>query len=371
MKVSYLKHLSCPTSRPKKMGRCGGKLAIEAGEIPLRPAEDDIDELLEGNVLCERCGAWYPVLGGVLMLVPKARLYLGARFSSLMAFAGLHACLSDEARQWLLDQNFELYEVPKRQDQVDSNAALHYERVAELMADVPLPAGFRAFLDEWDGKTPYDVLSEMGGAHRKAPEKGFQPQYNRLAVDAGCGTGGLVWRLAEHYETVFGVDLSFSSVLTARSILLSRPKPYDRHYVRTERDAFRPRDLGHARRSNVEVLVADCTILPFHDESADTVASANVVDVVHPHTPLREAARVLRTGGLFLFTDPFKIAAGTFSSTSRDPLEDARRYLGSMELHPVEERDFVPWIWYRFKRQVQVYFNYCGAFRKETPKENA
>jgi hypothetical protein len=51
-------------------------------------------------------------------------------------------------------------------------------------------------------------------------------------------------------------------------------------------------------------------------------------------------------------------------------LEDARRYLGSMELHPVEERDFVPWIWYRFKRQVQVYFNYCGAFRKESPKES-
>ena len=365
MRVSYLKHLSCPTSRPKRMGRCGGKLTIEAGEIPLRPAEDDLDELLEGNVVCEGCGAWYPVLGGVLVLVPKPKLYLGARFSSMMAFAGLHAALSEDARRWLLDQHFDLYEVPKKQDTVDSNAALHYERVSDLMAETPLPASFRAFLDEWDGKTPYDILAEMGRRLQEVPEKGFHADNNRLALDAGCGAGGLVYRLAESYETVFGVDLSFSSVLLGRSILLHRPQPYDQHFIRTERDAFVPRELDHARRPNVELVVADCTILPFHDESANAVASANVVDIVHPHTPLREAARVIQTGGLLLFTDPFKIAAGTFSSTSREPLEDARGYLASMGLHPAEERDFVPWIWYRFRRQVQIYFNYCGAFRKE------
>ena len=57
MRISYLKHLSCPASRPKRMGRCGGKLAVLPGEIPSRPADDD-DELLEGNVVCEGCGAW-------------------------------------------------------------------------------------------------------------------------------------------------------------------------------------------------------------------------------------------------------------------------------------------------------------------------
>lgn len=369
MRISCLKHLSCPTSRPKRMGRCGGGLTVEAGEIPLRPAEDDLDEILEGNVVCEACGAWYPVLGGVLILLPKPRLYLGARFSSMMPFAGLHACLSEDARRWLLDQHFDLYEVPKRQDSVDSNAVLHYERASDLLADAPLPASFRAFLDEWGGRSPYDALAEMGRTHQQAPETAAHRARNRLAVDAGCGAGGLVYRLAEHYETVIGVDLSFSSVLLAREILLHRPRPYDQHFVRTERDAHVPRDLTLARRPNVEALVADCTILPWEDGSVDAVASANVVDVVHPHTPLREAARVLRTGGLLLFTDPFKIAAGMFSTTSRGPLEDAKEYLAQLGLRPVEERDFVPWIWYRFRRQVQVYFNYCGAFRKEERRE--
>ncbi|MFQ5914704.1 MAG: class I SAM-dependent methyltransferase [Nitrospinota bacterium] len=369
MRVSYLKHLCCPAPRPKRMGRCGGRLTVEAGEIPLRPAEDDLDELLEGNVVCENCGAWYPVLGGVLILVSKPRLYLGGRFSSMMAFAGLHADLSVDARRWLLDQHFDLYEVPKQQDKVDSNAVLHYERVSDLMSELPLSQSFRAFLQEWDGKAPYDVLAEMGGRLQEVPEKGFYREKNRLAVDAGCGAGGLVYRLAEHYETVFGIDLSFSSILLARSILLHRPRAFDQHFVRTERDAFVPRDLDRARLPNVELVVADCTILPFDDESADAVASANVVDVVHPHTPLREAARVIRRAGLLLFTDPFKIAAGTFSSVSRGPLEDTKNYLATMGLHSVAEQDFVPWIWYRFKRQVQIYFNYCAAFRKEEKEE--
>jgi SAM-dependent methyltransferase len=368
MRISYLKHLSCPASRPKRMGRCGGKLAVQPGEIPSRLADDD-DELLEGNVVCEGCGAWHPVLGGVLVLVPKPRLYLGGRFASLMVFAGVHADLSNDARRWLAGQHFDLYEVPKKQDTVDSNAVLHFERVADLMAELPLPESFRAFLEEWDGKTPFDLLAEMGRAHRAAPESGIHRENDRLAVDAGCGAGGLVYRLAPHYETVFGVDLSFSSVLLARSILLHQPRKFDRHYVRTERDAFTPRNLDHAPHPNVEVIVADCTNLPFDDKSADAVASANIVDIVHPHTPLREAARVIRTGGHLLFTDPFKIAAGMFSTTSRGPLEDAKRYLASMDLHPVEEHDFVPWIWHRFKRQVQIYFNYCGAFRKEHKEE--
>ena len=370
MRISYLSHFSCPTSRAKKAGRCGGRLTVQPGEIPTRLADSDEDELLEGNVICERCGAWYPVLGGVLVLTPRARLYLGARYSSMMGSAGVHACLSDNARQWLLDQHFDLYEVPKKQDTVDSNSVLHYENLLDLMENVPLPKSFRAFLEAWDGKSPYDLLSAMGLEHQRVQEKEFERSFNGLAVDAGCGAGGLVRRLADHFERVIGVDLSFSSVLIARSILLHQPKPYDQHYIRTERDAFQPRDLDHARRSHVELVVGDVTILPFDDEAADAVASANIVDIVHPHTPLWEAARVIRRGGQLLFTDPFKIAAGMYSATSRCPLEDAKKYLASLGLQPVEEHDYVPWVWYRYKRHVQIYFNYCGVFRKgEKPEK--
>ena len=370
MRISYLRFFSCPTSRAKKAGRCGGKLAVQPSEIPTRLADDDEDELLEGNVICKQCGAWYPVLGGVLVLTPKARLYLGARYSSMMGFVSAHACLSEQARQWFLDQHFDLYEVQKKQDAIDSNSALHYESLLDLMGELPLPDDFKTFLEQWDGKSPFDVLVAMDLEHRVAAGKGIGREPNGLAVDAGCGAGGLVYRLADHYARVIGVDLSFSSVLMARSILLHQPRSYEQHHVRTERDSFQCRSLNHARCSNVEIVVGDATILPFEDGIADVVASANIVDIVHPHTPLWEAARVIRMGGQLLFTDPFKIAAGVFSTTSRRPLEDAKKYLLSLGLKTAGESDYIPWIWYRYKRHVQIYFNYCGVFRKgEKPEK--
>ena len=39
-------------------------------------------------------------------------------------------------------------------------------------------------------------------------------------------------------------------------------------------------------------------------------------------------------------------------------MEDAKKYLASLGLQSVEEHDYVPWVWYRYKRHVQIYFNY-------------
>ena len=44
MRISYLSFFSCPTSRAKKAGRCGGQLAVQPSEIPTRLADDDEDE---------------------------------------------------------------------------------------------------------------------------------------------------------------------------------------------------------------------------------------------------------------------------------------------------------------------------------------
>lgn len=326
----------------------------------MRVAADDSEELLEGNVVCEACQSWYPVFAGVLILVAGPRRYLGQHFSSLMSWAGVHGDLSKEVLHWMAEEHFELHDAGKVRDALDSSAVLHYERAGELMAGLPLPESFRIFLEEWSGSGPYDVLEDMAG-RLQAPESSLED--DRIAVDAGCGAGGLVSRLAQHYDAVFGVDLSFSSILMARSILLHRPQPY-RHLVRSERDVLHPGSLDHARRPNVELLVADCAALPFGDGAAHAVVSANVIEIVHPCTPLREARRVLRKGGLLLFTDPFKFRVAELSHRSLGRLDETKTYLASLGMRLVEERDFVPWIWYEFQRQVQIYFNYCGAFRK-------
>lgn len=360
MRISYLRHLSCPTPRRDESRPCGGSLQAGPGVIPTRVATDDPEELLEGNIVCETCQAWYPVFAGVLILVVGPRRYLGQRFSSLMSWAGVHGDLSKEVLHWMAEEHFELHDARKVRDAPDSSAVLHYEKIDALMDKLPLPESFRSFLEEWSGSSPYDVLADMAG---RLQTTGASQGEESIAVDAGCGVGGLVSQLARHYSVVFGVDISFSSVLMARSILLHRPQSY-RHLVRSERDIFHPGSLDHARRPNVELLVADCAALPFGNGAANTVVSANVIEIIHPRAPLQEAQRVLREGGLLLFTDPFKFHVAEFSNPTRNNLDETKRYLDFLGMRLVEERDFVPWIWYEFQRHVQIYFNYCGAFKK-------
>ena len=360
MQIEKLKYLVCPAPRVRQRGKCGGHLSLHGGEIPLRPAEGDQDEVVEGGVRCDECQGWYPVIGGVLILLHRPKEYLAARYPSIISQAGMFGGLSEDLLTWLREQHFDLYDLARREDKMDVNLTLHYDRVADILSEAPLPASFRKFLDEFDGRNPYDVLAEM--AKRNAKGK-------HLALDSGCGPGGLVFRFSEAFEGVFGVDLSFASILLGRSVLLHRPRPTIQHLVRRHRNAFMQRPLTVGRVDNVELIVADCTNLPFADEALDLAASANIVDVVHPRTPLREVARVLRLDGVLLFTDPFKVPGGPYSQGGPDPLAGARDYLEALGFSPLEEEDYVPWIWHRYRRQLQLYFNYCGAFRKGTPKE--
>lgn len=355
MHLSFLTHLRCPAPAAAEGPRCGGRLDERSEALPARPAADDPGELLEGEVVCARCASRYPVLGGVLILVPRPERYLGRRFLSFMPFSSLHADLSRAALAWIEGKNLHRYEISPVRDRPDSFAVLHYERAVRLFDEVAIPASFRAFLAEWDGAGPHDVLAGMA-------ERGDRSG-RRLAVDVGCGVGGLVQRLADRYDAVLGVDTSFSSVLVARSILRHRPRPY-RHAVHGARDVLAPKDLDGAARPNVELLVADCTALPFADRSLDAVANANVLEMVEPRALLDEAERVLSAHGLLLLTDPFKFRVGDLPSPTGDRLEDARSDLRERGLWPVEERDYVPWIWYCYQRQCQIFFNYCGAWSR-------
>lgn len=372
VQTSYLSRLACPGPSPSRGGRCQGRLGLASSSgPPARFAPEDPEELVEGAVRCERCRTVYPVLAGVLVLVPRPLDYLGHRFSSVTSWAGLHGGVSEEAARWLVEQRLPSYETRPLRDAPDTHVALHFEEAAELWAETDLPATFQAFLEESRDRGPYAVLEDMARRWPEpegGPETGSDadPSPRRLAVDAGCGVGGLTHRLAGHYRTVLGIDLSFTSVWLARSIVLHRPTPH-RYRVLRQRDVFEERTLPVTPRSNVELLVADCSRLPLADGCADAVASANVLELVHPRRPLEEAGRILRTGGLLLLTDPFKFRIGHFPPPPEGHLEATRRRLSTLGFDLLEERDMVPWIWYHFERQAQVYFNYCAACVKGEP----
>lgn len=90
---------------------------------------------------------------------------------------------------------------------------------------------------------------------------------DRQVLEAGCGTGLLLDRMARVASRVVGVDLSMGMIARARA-------------------------RGH------RVVQADLRFLPFPDASFDTVASFKVLaHVPAPERAVAELARVLRPGG--------------------------------------------------------------------------
>lgn len=104
---------------------------------------------------------------------------------------------------------------------------------------------------------------------------------NRQVLDFGCGTGYGTALLAGQAATAVGVDLSADAVSYARE-----------HYPRANLDF---RTIGRIEREP----------LPFDDGQFDTVVSFQVIEhLVDTDAYLREIARVLRPGGIFLVATP-------------------------------------------------------------------
>lgn len=94
-------------------------------------------------------------------------------------------------------------------------------------------------------------------------------------LDIGCGAGFLTNPLAQNGHTVFGIDLSQTSLEIAK-----------------KRDA--------TQKVTYEVANAYC--LPYSDESFDVVCAMDVLEHVdHPQLLIAEASRVLKKGGQFFF----------------------------------------------------------------------
>jgi SAM-dependent methyltransferase len=126
-----------------------------------------------------------------------------------------------------------------------------------------------------------------------------------VIVDAGCGVGrgtGDVGRLAPQ-STILSFDASPAMLSFARRVVHGH-EPFE-----VELPAYGFPLLTIAPYANYRPIFAraDVENLPVGDGAADLVFSVNIVDRL-PHGPevaLRECHRILRPGGILVFTDPF------------------------------------------------------------------
>jgi len=355
MKQSVLPLLACPHALGSAL--CGGMLTVSSSAgLPTRLAADDPDELLEGILRCGSCGTEHPVLCGVALLVPRPEEYLRKHQDAILRDIDRHAALPPAARSWLTRR----YGGARRQEEygADFRYSQQFEdpwAVAQAMTENPeaLYGPFAGWLRQASGAGPYDVLSDW--AQELVPQR-------HLALDAGCGGGGLLARLAPRFASAFGVDYSFLAILLARRALLHRPEPERTYCLTLRRGQETERPLRAPRLDHSELVVADCAALPFSSGLFDAVCSSNVVDIAGIDGPLDEAVRVLRPGGALLFSDPFYFRDGEAPpGDPRQAIEDGLTHRG---LHVEQRQDAVPWVWATYDRHWHLYFNYCLAARR-------
>ena len=111
-------------------------------------------------------------------------------------------------------------------------------------------------------------------------------------LDIGCGGGRLVVALAEAGWTASGVDLSEDQLRVAES---------------------------RAGAVAEMLLQADASTLPFTDGEFDAVVSTFThTDLDDPKSAFREAARVLRAGGRFVYAGAHPCFVGPYAHATED-----------------------------------------------------
>lgn len=318
MRHSIAEELVCPA--------CRSDLAIDS----MRSKDDDC---IEGFMSCEECGAVYPILNGVAIMVSDFVGYASQRPKLLGSWllenrsGSMKKFLKDNARR------------------VRSAPADRYERGG---------AWFKPYLEMHSPRSRVDKHFASIVTRRN-----FQDFYGYIVqlvsdrfasrntcLEIGCTIGNTSREMAKRLGFVFGVDRSFSFIREARK---SGPS------------------------KNMEFLVANSLELPFPGNRFDLVVSLNLLDLVEPGEFLSHIHHLLVDDGSVVLTDPYD-----FRDAKGDPrplynARTMRRLLTETGFgidRSTTKESFIPWILRIQERAYLLYFaDLIIAKKKSRPRK--
>lgn len=373
MDLSLLSLLRCPAAADG--GACLGPLELD-GTAEAICFAGGAEDLADGVLCCSACGARFPVVCGVPVLLASVAGWVRNNYWFLLGFAGEMGAAPSAALPLLKQLAAGDQGLPPRQlyDRrwstrvakfVSSYLISHHLGLESL--ELLGPAQRRLAREAAATGGPHDVLAAMYGRHADAGGSG-------PVLDVGCSVGGMTARLAGEDRLAVGVDISFESLVWARALLTGRPGPLERVPVFTEGDNREYVPLAPRAGGRCEFVLAAGEMLPFADGLFRAAAGCNLIDVMdRPPRLLDEKRRILEPGGLLLLSTPFlHTTAGVsrcFAPEGLSPTEVLRGLLAERQFELLEEADDVPWVLYHYRRRIDFYLTYCLAARRRPAAE--
>jgi len=318
--------------------------------------------MTEAVLRCQQCGAAYPVICGVAVVMDNIQAWLRSNYYHVLSGAHKAGGISEPLCTWLESFGWHLtnqpsnnyYESPRW---INIFTATHYDSV-QAGADDTTDIG-RLLAGQ---PSVFEVVVDLLGQHL--------PGRVEKALDVGTNVGGMAWRVAAFADSVLGLDTAFNCVLTARRVQQGRPKPIAHYNRYMDGQRYDRRDIGPFP-GNTEFMVASASPPPL-DERYGLITVLNVIDCVpDPEAFLSYLYDALEPGGHMLVTSPYSwgsddvpvdrwIGGAAGQSSSAALVE----FLGNLGLEIVVERDNVPWVLREHQRWYRLFYNHCVLARK-------
>ncbi|HEV8319992.1 MAG TPA: methyltransferase domain-containing protein [Myxococcota bacterium] len=309
----------CPACRGQADGPGGTALLVrdEAAHT-----EQPSGEILQGTLRCtwEPCGERYPIIDGVAILVPEPVRYLEAYRHEVCDRRDLLPLVQD-----FLDRGYSFA------DQV-----LAGRRYLSQYATAHYAPGMHGTMDEL-------VAAALGVGVGVGVGVGDGVGGRRLVLDLGCATGRWTLVAARAADFAVGMDLDFAMVRAAREVRAAGKLAFAR-WVGGRRFGRGEVTAPELRGARADFFVADALRPPVAPGTADVLLALNLTDnVPAPEELLRQMGALLRPGGRFLHSTPYRWnSAVTPPEKQLDPVR-LRAALASAGLVVAGEARAVSW----------------------------